>query len=563
MDCKEIILSDMYADLPLFLNLSSISNDFADGCIIPIEDDLVLVYQKRLSGSVFPISRYRSFYIPNLYAPVPFTISTTTFPRNALEDSGIAPVQRPPLSLSGLGTIVAVIDTGIDYANVAFLNEDGSSKILAVWDQNDNTGTPPPGLPYGTLYTKQMLDTALSAPEPYTIVPTRDLPGRHGTNLAAIAAGKENINTGSRGAAPLASLLIVKLKSAKPYLKTYYGIEDSVLCYEESDLIAALKFVSSYTAAPLSILLGVGTSYGDHNGNSVLERYINRLTLRNNLSVTCAAGNEAIARHHYRGAFQSNSLEPVSVEFNVETQMPGFLMQFHGSIPNRFSLLLRSPAGEEISNISFDLDRSTTYTFIYSDTSLTIDSVISDPYSGEEAIYFNFKNPSIGIWQILVTPLEIYTPGYFDFWLPVTELLSGAVTFLNADPYITLTAPSMASNCICVSAASGTEGIPLPYSGRGYLKNGSVKPDISSPGLEIETPFGTVGGTAPAAALTCGAASLFLEWATLRERLTLVNGAEVKALFIRGAKREESLAYPNPESGFGELDLENVFRVVG
>jgi len=156
----------------------------------------------------------------------------------------------------------------------------------------------------------------------------------------------------------------------------------------------------------------------------------------------------------------------------------------------------------------------------------------------------------------------IDTPGYFDFWLPVTELLSGTVTFLNADPYITLTAPSMASNCICVSAASGTEGIPLPYSGRGYLKNGSVKPDISAPGLEIETPFGTVGGTAPAAALTCGAASLFLEWATLRERLTLVNGAEVKALFIRGAKREKSLAYPNPESGFGELDLENVFRVV-
>ena len=64
-------------------------------------------------------------------------------------------------------------------------------------------------------------------------------------------------------------------------------------------------------------------------------------------------------------------------------------------------------------------------------------------YSGQnmEAIYMNFKRPEIGIWKIFVTPLEVYSPGYFDLWLPVSELLSGRVTFLDADPFITLTAP--------------------------------------------------------------------------------------------------------------------------
>ncbi|MBR4964935.1 MAG: S8 family peptidase [Lachnospiraceae bacterium] len=562
MDCQTFISSDEYADLLIDFPLS-LAEKNEERCVIPVEDNLSLVYQRRLTGSVFPISRYRSVYLPDLYAPVPFTAATSALPRNALEDSGIAPVSRPPLSLSGLGTTIAVIDTGIDYANDAFRNEDGTTRILAVWDQGDESASPPAGLPYGTLYTRDMINKALLESNPYSVVPTRDLPGRHGTQLAAIAAGSRNETTRFTGAAPLASLLIVKLKPAKAYLKAYYGIDDSILCYEESDLIAALKFVSSYTTNPLSILLGVGTSYGDHNGNSLLERYIDRLSLRSNLCITCPAGNEATAEHHYRGSFRSDSVEPVSVEFSVEEETPGFLLQFHGSIPNRFSLSLRTPSGEEIRDISYDLSRSSVFNFLYSETILTVDSVISDPYSGEEAIYLNFRRPETGIWRILVTPLEVYAPGYFDLWLPVTQLLSGTVTFLEADPFITLTAPSMATNALCVSAASGTAGLSLPYSGRGYLKNGAVKPDFSAPGADIETPTGTVGGTAPAAALVCGAASLFLEWSALRERLPLVNGAEIKALFIRGAKRSPNTAYPNPESGYGELDLENVLRVVG
>lgn len=563
MDCQTIISSNDYADLLLDFSLTINQYDTENRCIIPIENDISLLYQERLTGSVFPLSRYRSIYLPNLYAPIPFAVADTTLPRNALEESGIANVNRPPLELSGLGTTIAVIDTGIDYANEVFRKDDGTTRILAIWDQTDDTGTPPPGLPYGSLYTESMLNAALENPNPYSIVPARDLPGRHGTELTAIAAGSRNNTTRFTGAAPLASLVIVKLKPAKAYLKAYYGIDDSVVCYEESDLITALKFVSDYTTSPLSILLGIGTSYGDHNGTSLLERYMNRLTLRPGICITCAGGNEATAGHHYRGTFPANASNKATVEFVVEDSMRGFLLQFHGSIPNRFQLALRSPSGEERKEISYDLIRSTSFSFLFSDTVLTVDSVISDPYSGEETIFFNFQNPAVGLWQLFVTPLEVYPPGNFDVWLPVTGLLSGTVTFLDADPNITLTAPSMAQNCICVSAASSHPSLTLPYSGRGFLKNGGIKPDLSAPGANVETPAGTISGTAPAAALTCGAAALFLEWAILRKRLPLVNGSEVKALFIRGAKRENATEYPNPQNGYGELDLENTFRVIG
>ena len=44
--------------------------------------------------------------------------------------SCISLVQIPPLSLTGRGILVAIIDSGIDYRHQEFLNPDGSSRIL-------------------------------------------------------------------------------------------------------------------------------------------------------------------------------------------------------------------------------------------------------------------------------------------------------------------------------------------------------------------------------------------------------------------------------------------------
>jgi len=40
-----------------------------------------------------------------------------------------------PIDLTGTGVIVGTIDTGIDYLNVEFTREDGTSRILSIWDQ--------------------------------------------------------------------------------------------------------------------------------------------------------------------------------------------------------------------------------------------------------------------------------------------------------------------------------------------------------------------------------------------------------------------------------------------
>ena len=76
--------------------------------------------------------------------------------QTALEVSGILKMQNQPvLALKGRGVLIGFIDTGIDYTNPAFRYSDGSSRIVRIWDQTIQDGTPPVGILYGADYTRE------------------------------------------------------------------------------------------------------------------------------------------------------------------------------------------------------------------------------------------------------------------------------------------------------------------------------------------------------------------------------------------------------------------------
>ena len=71
--------------------------------------------------------------------------------------SCINAVQDTRLSLYGQGILVAIIDSGIDYANIDFRNADGSTRIRYLWDQSLNPAdgeTAPVVYSIGVEYTK-------------------------------------------------------------------------------------------------------------------------------------------------------------------------------------------------------------------------------------------------------------------------------------------------------------------------------------------------------------------------------------------------------------------------
>lgn len=97
--------------------------------------------------------------------------------------SCINPVQTGVYNLFGEGVIVAVIDSGIDYSHPDFRNEDGTTRIIALWDQTI-PGNPPEGFDTGTVYTRDKINEALKTPMPdrMNIVPSTDL-STHGTHV--------------------------------------------------------------------------------------------------------------------------------------------------------------------------------------------------------------------------------------------------------------------------------------------------------------------------------------------------------------------------------------------
>ena len=108
---------------------------------------------------------------------------------SALEASGILNLQTPnSLGLLGQGTLVAIIDTGIDYTNEAFIYEDGTSKIYSIWDQTIE-GNATDELCFGTEFVNEQINEALASENPLDVVPVTDEIG-HGTFLASVSAGR-------------------------------------------------------------------------------------------------------------------------------------------------------------------------------------------------------------------------------------------------------------------------------------------------------------------------------------------------------------------------------------
>ena len=137
-----------------------------------------------------------------------------------------------PYKLSGRDTLVAVIDSGIDWNNRDFKNEDGSTRIVRLWDQtvsSEYSGyEPPDGYNVGTEYTREIIDSALSGDETAmrSLRLSRDYSG-HGTFVTGIAAGNGRGSSEIyRGVAYESELVIVKLNIQlwKNYADEY-GIE--------------------------------------------------------------------------------------------------------------------------------------------------------------------------------------------------------------------------------------------------------------------------------------------------------------------------------------------------
>ena len=422
-------------------------------------------------------------------------------------------------------------------------------------------------VPYGKLFRKKDIDLALASEDPFSIVPSRDTNG-HGTALSGIAAGNMVPGENFTGAAPEATLIIIKVKPAKQYLRNFYLYPPDAEVFQENDVMMAIAYAISWAKKlemPLSICLGIGSSQGAHLGTNALSQYVDYVANFSQVSVSAAAGNEGNTRNHSTGIF-SQGREQIVTELRVAEREQGFTMEFWGEPPEIYGLSIQSPTGEILEVSSSIGSRTQELSFVFVETKVYVNYILIERQTGYSLVYIRFFHPASGIWKIFTRGKNRQNV-QFHMWLPVEGLISQDTYFLEPSPYTTVTAPGDARNSITTTAYQHRDGSIYIAAGRGYTPDGMITPHLAAPGVNVKVPlvrggFGTRSGTSISAAQTAGIAALLFEWAIIRDNQPFFTGSGVKYYLQRGARREENMQYPNPEWGYGKVNLYHTFELL-
>lgn len=560
-ECAERIISEDYADFIIEIGFreNEARQEYKDLCIQDIGYKFSAIYYPL--SEINPISVGEDTYIA---IPKLFGLMDTS----AVEATGALRLQRVRgTSLTGNGVIVGFIDTGIDYTNDIFKNVTGRTRILSIWDQSDQSGTHPQGIEFGSEYTREDIDRALQSENPYSIVPTKDTQG-HGTFMAGVACGSEDVENNFIGAANESQIAVVKLKKAKKYLRDFYLIEENVQdVYQENDIMQAVTYLRNLSrreSKPLVLVLGLGTGSGQRSGGSALSQQLNDLGEMIGCCVVTCAGNEGNARLHYKGSVLNKEYE--DVELRVGEGTNGFTMELWGNSPDIISVAFISPSGEMISRIPARVGQSDMVEFLLEKSKIDISYSLVEAGGGVELIFMRFIDPTPGVWIIRVYGNNILE-GDYNIWLPIKQFIDKETYFLKPNPDITLTVPSTTQATITVAAYDNMTNALFTDSSRGFTRTNEIKPDITAPGVNVYGPginnnYVRKSGTSVAAALVAGNCAQLMQWGIVEKNETQMKTNYIKNFLIRGAIRDRNIVYPSKEWGYGKVNVYEAFSIL-
>lgn len=560
-ECRSQITSNEYVDFifEISLTIENLEQRFPTECIHLMSSRFAAVYFARNRITRQTIDEFG-------YGAYPSCFGLTDI--SNLEASGIIRLQAlPTFALRGSGILIGIIDTGIQYTNRAFLNADNTTRIVSIWDQTIESDNFPETFYYGTEYSREQINQALSSEDPLSVVPSTDENG-HGTLLAGIAAGSLDEENNFVGVVPDAEFVVVKLKQAKPCLRNFFSIPEEAICFQETDLMQGLRYLYEMSRSlnrPIAICIGVGTSQGAHDGRGVLSSTISNFNTLVGVAVINPAGNEGNSGHHFFGIVDT-VVGYETMELRIGENVSGFSMEIWGYAPNTYSIDILSPTGEYIPRIPARIGESRDINFLFEQTSILINYFLIEQQTGDQLILVRIRNPTAGIWRF-----RIYARGdvelSFHCWLPISDFLSTDTQFIESNPNVTLTSPGNARIPITVTAYNHlTESIFINAS-RGFTRDNRVKPDFAAPGVNIYGPmlnnnYGYHSGTSLAAAQTTGVAAMLLEWGILRGNVPNMDGETLKRYLIRGTRRSLNETYPNTSWGYGIMDIYNTFETL-
>lgn len=421
----------------------------------------------------------------------------------AFDSSGTALTysRRPEgVHSTGRGCVVAALDWGLDVAHPAFVREDGTSRIIGLWDQRGDAAADPENRwRYGRIFTAADIDRALATGHPYQSLEydpadAAQRGGAHGTHVLDIAAGSGG-NDGMPGVAPEADLVFVHLARTTEVLSPG-NLGDS------ASVLEALDFV--FTTAgdrPCVVNMSVGAHGGPHDGSTLVEVGIDRaVALSSGRAVCNSAGNYRVKRAHTTGRVQADRERVIRFDVPANDPSESELELFYGHI-DRLTIEVLGPSGNMLAraepgeNLAL-LDGTRTVGRIH--------HVSRYGLSGDHHVdLIIFPDPPAGIWTLRLTGVNVHD-GRYHAWIERDRGLQPR--FVDDEVVLSSTTGTLCNGRLSITCGcANPHHDPLtlaPFSSGGPTRDGRIKPELVAPGYRIRAARSTPRGEEPAARYT-------------------------------------------------------------
>lgn len=202
---------------------------------------------------------------------IEFQMDSVRILTNTDEVHGTRPSDLPG-NFTGKGVLFGIIDADFDIHHPAFLDLNGQTRFIALWDQTD-TASSDNRYGFGIIKTGyQLKNDSLAGLSELTT---------HGTLMTSFAAGSD-------------------------YSTNYYGIAPEVIIagvrssYKDNDIITGLDWLASIADSlkmPCVINLSIGSRLGPHDGTSLIDQKIDNISGAGRVVVGAVGNDYVIAPH--------------------------------------------------------------------------------------------------------------------------------------------------------------------------------------------------------------------------------------------------------------------------
>lgn len=522
---------------------------------------------------------------PGLDSSVPAT-------RAHLVHHGVAPIP----GLTGAGVVVGIIDIGFDFTLDDFGSTAGT-RIAYLWDQSltPQAGeNPPGGFAYGVEYTAAQINAALATGTPFATVRHRPQASAHGTHVAGIAVGN-----GASGDAAFPAGKFSGVATGATIVLVQPGLEAEVDTFADSARVAdAVDYIFSRAqqlGLPCVINMSLGQNGGSHDGESVVERAIDRLLELPGRAFVVAGGNEHAFRTHASGALAQGEIR--TLRWRVGQAAEGLAAAPAGAYdrtPNEMEIWFSSrdvvsvrvydPAG----NATNVVDPGSNSMFSLGGNDVYIDCERFTRLNGDARIYIELSASQMrlqtGTWRVELTGTDI-RGGRFDAWIErdARDAQNGFADQSSFegddfDPTMTLGTPSTGRRAIAVANYDHRAMAPSGSSGRGRTRDGRNKPECTAPGTDIysscslggrQAANGTtvpmrvkMSGTSMAAPHVTGIVALLFERAKTMTQPTMLTAEQTRKLIVASTSVPPGVQGFDEAWGFGCIDAEAAVRLL-